>query len=287
MKQDYIEYEPAVLKKLQAVEKEMLNDFVFACDKYGIDYFGVGGTAIGAVRHGGMIPWDDDIDIGYRRRDESKIINAVKSEFGDKYWFANPRLTPGFPYVPTHMCMTGTEFVEKAFDESYESGIFLDLYPFDDAYSDSRMMKKQGLKAWFWGKLYVLYFASRPILYFGGAKATAVRILCRLGNRLMHFLKLDPIKFYERAVSAAGDCEKRGGESDKIAWFFDPKPFSSLIDFDCVFPTKKIMFDGMEVRFPGRVEKYLEARYGDFMKLPPVEQRHNHPPAVLRFRDED
>lgn len=282
-KHDYIEYDAETLQHLQSVLLEMLSDFVYACDKHNIEYFGVGGTAIGAVRHGGMIPWDDDIDIGYRRRDEKRVIEAVKEEFGDKYWFANPELIPGFPYLPTHMCLSGTEYREKVFDDYYQSGIFLDLYPFDDVYTENRLRKKQGWTAWFWGKLYTLYFASRPVLFFGGAKAKLVLGLCKIGNKLLHLLRINPQFFYKKAVMHSRICEKDDRAADYMAWLFDPMPFDSLISKEIVFPVKPLDFNGRRVTFPRDVEKYLSVRYGDYMTIPPVNQRHNHPPAVLSF----
>ena len=65
----YQAYDPEVLKRVQETELEILKDFIDLCDRHDIDYFGVGGTAIGAVRHQGFIPWDDDIDIGFLRKD--------------------------------------------------------------------------------------------------------------------------------------------------------------------------------------------------------------------------
>ena len=62
-------YEPQVLARLQNTELQILRDFMELCDSHGLLYFGIGGTGIGALRHGGFIPWDDDIDIAMPRRD--------------------------------------------------------------------------------------------------------------------------------------------------------------------------------------------------------------------------
>ena len=75
------EYDNITLKKLQNVELEILKDFIKLCDKHNIDYFGIAGTGIGAIRHKGFIPWDDDIDIALRRNDYDKFIKVVKEEF--------------------------------------------------------------------------------------------------------------------------------------------------------------------------------------------------------------
>lgn len=66
-------YEKTVLEKLHRVQIEILNDFIMVCEKYDLTYFAIYGTAIGAVRHHGFIPWDDDIDVGMLRKDYEKF----------------------------------------------------------------------------------------------------------------------------------------------------------------------------------------------------------------------
>ena len=83
---DYLKrYKPEVLKKLHTVQLKMLKDFSEVCDKYEIPYFVVYGTAIGAVRHHGFIPWDDDIDVAMLRVDYNKFFEIFENEMGDEY----------------------------------------------------------------------------------------------------------------------------------------------------------------------------------------------------------
>lgn len=281
----YKEYEPETLEALQKLLIEMLSDLSFACEKHGIDYFGGGGTAIGAVRHRGIIPWDDDIDISFRYQDQDRLIEAVKKEFGDKYWFGNPELEKGFPYIPLHMCRTGTIFMESVYDDkSFNSGVFLDLYPYFDVYSDRKKAKKQILLAWFWGKMYVLYFASSPVLYITGFKKKLVLAGCKIANKLMHVAHVDPMWFYRKAMKYCTSCMKEGADSDSIGWFFDPSPYTSIIRKKDVYPTRHLEFSGLNIRFPHDVDKYLTNRYGDYMTLPPENKRHNHPPFLLSIK---
>ena len=83
-------YEPEVLKKLHTVQLEMLNDFIRVCDKHDLTYFVVYGTAIGAVRHQGFIPWDDDIDVAMLRRDYDKFCRIFNEELSEKYNLLTP-----------------------------------------------------------------------------------------------------------------------------------------------------------------------------------------------------
>lgn len=284
----YTEYNPETLKHLQSLLIEMLGDLAYVCEKHDIDYFGGGGTAIGALRHKGIIPWDDDIDISFHMKDRDRLINAVLEEFGNKYWFGSPELEKGFPYIPLHMCRSGTIFMESVYDsKEFNSGIFLDLYPYSSVFKDPKKARKQILGAWFWGKMYVLYFASSPVLYISGFKEKVVRLGCKMVNKIMHLSHVDPMCFYRKAMSHCTACDREGATSDSIGWFFDPSPFTSILKNDDVYPTRFLEFNNMQIRFPNNVEKYLEQRYGDYMTLPPEDKRHNHPPFILKFSSKD
>ena len=86
------EYDPKVLKKLHDLQLEMLQDLEKICDKYNLKYFAVFGTALGAVRHNGFIPWDDDMDVGMLRKDYEIFIRVVEKEMGDKYQIMTPEI---------------------------------------------------------------------------------------------------------------------------------------------------------------------------------------------------
>ena len=83
----YGEYEPETLEKLHRAEAEMFKDFADLCERNKIEYFAISGTAIGAVRHQGFIPWDDDIDVAFLREDYERFVEAMKRdrEFRRKY----------------------------------------------------------------------------------------------------------------------------------------------------------------------------------------------------------
>ena len=87
-KKQFKEYDDFTLKRIQEVELEILKDFMDICDRHGLDYFGIAGTGIGALRHHGFIPWDDDIDICMIRSDVDKLATVLKD---DPDYQAHPR----------------------------------------------------------------------------------------------------------------------------------------------------------------------------------------------------
>ncbi len=283
----YREYEPDVLKKLQETELDMLKDFAELCEKHNIDYFGCGGTCIGAVRHGGFIPWDDDIDIAFTRAEFDKFIQIAKKEFAGKYNILNTETDPRYPLMTTRLIKVGTKFQEECFKNSKcEFGIFLDLYCFENIPDDERLMKKQAFWAWFWGKLLVMSAVSHPTVYETGIKKAIISVIAFIGYYCLKLVPNAKKLFYKKAKKAATKYNNQ--ETERIAWLFDPQRYTSMILKKDVLPTKKMPYSGLEIRFPGKIESYLGKRYGpDYMTPPPEDKRHNHPPYILSFGDEN
>ncbi len=279
----YREYDEETLKKLQKLELEMLKDFMRLCDHYHIDYFGDGGTAIGAVRHGGFIPWDDDIDIGLMRKDYERFLKVAQKHYGNKYKIINGQTDPAYPFPTTRWIMLGTDFREECLkDVPCETGIFLDIYCFDNVPDQDWKMKLQAWRAWFWGKLMVLRSIPEPVLYFGGWKAKAVLLACKLANRILRILHVSPQFLYRMAMREAKRYQNE--DTERIAFMFNPKPLSEVYRKDDVYPTQRMNFDGLSMKFPKNIHTCISTYYGDdYMELPPEDKRHNHPPYSLDF----
>lgn len=142
----YKEYDPQVLKKLQRAEIEILKDFDALCGRHGIEYFVCGGTSLGGVRHGGFIPWDDDIDLGMTREHYDKFLQVAEKEYGDKYKMINPEIDPDFPVMITKWYRTGTVFRnQETVDLGLHIGIAIDLFCFDRVPDDVAGLRKQAL----------------------------------------------------------------------------------------------------------------------------------------------
>jgi len=278
----YTEYDPATLFKLQKVELEILKDFCDLCEENNIEYFGAGGTAIGAVRHQGFIPWDDDIDVSLLREDYERFLVLAKEQLNDKYYLLTAETSKHYPLMSARLIKRGTKFREECFaDLDCDLGIFLDIYALDNIPDDDKAMRRQGYSAWFWGKLLVLTEVSKPVLYISGWKARFVKICCMIVYRLFKIFRVSHDFLYNKAKKAS--TRYSGAETKRVAYFFDPMPFTSIIKREHIFPTKHMEYDGLQVRFMNRTEEYLRTRYGDFMELPPPDKRHNHPPYELDF----
>lgn len=277
-------YDDKVLKKLQKIELAILKEFNEICEHNDLEYFLCGGSAIGAMRHGGFIPWDDDIDVGMNRTDYNKFLEIAKKEYSDRYTIVNNETNPGYPLMNTRWGLNGTQFVPEDFKGvDGDFGIFLDIFCFDNIPDDDKKMRHQATRAWFWGKLLVLSGVSTPVLYIDGLKKIIVLAVSKIMHYILKFLHLKPRLFYNQAKKYMLKYDEV--ETTRMAYMFDPERFTSIVNKADIYPTRKVQFESIIVRVPKEVERYLEVRYGDYMSIPSEDKRHNHPPYILEFGD--
>lgn len=282
-KKQFKEYDDFTLKRIQEVELEILKDFMDICDRHGLDYFGIAGTGIGALRHHGFIPWDDDIDVAMPRDDFEKLLPLVEKEMGDKYLIMNAERYPNYPLMTTRMTMRGTKFKEEALKNiDAPLGIFLDLYPLDKVSDNPKEARRQARDAWFWSKILILRSIPFPMLGFSGWKAKIIHAICGLAHLVLSILHVPKTWIYKKAYEA----ETRSNHYTKtknLDFFCDTTPYMNLYAVKDIYPLKKLPFEDVELNFPHNLHNNLTGMYGDYMQLPPEEKRKNHYPYELEF----
>lgn len=282
-KKQFKEYDDFTLKRIQEVELEILKDFMDICDRHGLDYFGIAGTGIGALRHHGFIPWDDDIDVAMPRDDFEKLLPLVEKEMGDKYLIMNAERYPNYPLMTTRMTMRGTKFKEEALKNiDAPLGIFLDLYPLDKVSDNPKEARRQARDAWFWSKILILRSIPFPMLGFSGWKAKIIHAICGLAHLVLSILHVPKTWIYKKAYEA----ETRSNHYTKtknLDFFCDTTPYMNLYAVKDIYPLRKLPFEDIELNFPHNLHNNLTGMYGDYMQLPPEEKRKNHYPYELEF----
>ena len=282
-KKQFKEYDDFTLKRIQEVELEILKDFMDICDRHGLDYFGIAGTGIGALRHHGFIPWDDDIDVAMPRDDFEKLLPLVEKEMGDKYLIMNAERYPNYPLMTTRMTMRGTIFKEEALiNIDAPLGIFLDLYPLDKVSDNPIEARRQARDAWFWSKILILRSIPFPMLGFSGWKAKIIHAICGLAHLVLSILHVPKTWIYKKAYEA----ETRSNHYTKtknLDFFCDTTPYMNLYEVKDIYPLRKLPFEDVELNFPHNLHNNLTGMYGDYMQLPPEEKRKNHYPYELEF----
>lgn len=277
------EYDDETLYRVQSVELMIVNDLKRLCKKHDIQYFGFAGTGIGVLRHKGFIPWDDDIDIGFLRADYDKFIQYAKDELQDKYIVMNAETDPNYPLMTTRLMLKGTKFREEALkDLNCELGMFLDLYAFDQVSDDEKEFKKQCRESWLYSHLLILRSIPFPVLPVKGIKekiAHAATATVYGGLVLLHVSKT----WLANKAKEAATRFNGGQRTKKVNFFFDTLPDMCVYSYDELFPLVELPFENTTLSFPKEQDRYLRSFYGDYMKLPPEDQRKNHFPYELDF----
>lgn len=278
-------YEPETLARLQRELLSILDDFISLCEEHGLEYFGIAGTAIGAIRHRGFIPWDDDIDIAMPRADFERFLTLASQTMGERYLILNAETDPDYPLMTTRLVKRGTVFVEEVMQElNCPFGIFLDLYVLDPVADHPVLYELQSWEAWFYSKLMILRCIPRPTLQQTGVKAKLILPACSLAHRLMKLLHISP-RWLKRRCEAA--CRRYDGrDTRRMAFLPDTSPYWNVVDRKNCLPLKELEFEGRRMKFPADIEAMLTRMYGDYMVLPPLDKRKTHVPCRLSFSED-
>ena len=271
-----MKYKAEELKQVQMIEIEILKAVIEICEKHGLKYFTVGGTTLGAVRHSGFIPWDDDIDIGLLREDYESFLKIAPDELGDQYYLGHYTRDPNFSTYHAKVMKRGTIFLEE-YAEKIEGdhGIFIDIMPFDNVPMQIGELKKYRRKVFVANQLFTAKSTGKTSLARGKKK-----IIYSFIRSCLHFFLLfyPKDKLYKKL-----DTEVRKHENNKTGLLSS----RGLEVFECkmedLIPTINHKFDDIVVQIPNNYDAILKKQYGDYMKLPPRKDRVGHSPKVLKL----
>lgn len=257
------------LRKAQLVMLRLLKEIDHLCERNGIRYFLISGSLLGAVRHKGFIPWDDDLDIAMMREDYDKFIEVCKTQLPENLFLQTRKTDKYYKvyHVPCKIRDTSSLLIEEGQEKSKAcQGIYIDIFPFDKhSCEDNRV--KSDLKLWnkfIFLQRYTKKQAKNRIHGFilWGVKQAA--ILCLQG-------------YFAIAKKRIAYNEEHYKEDFKITPGFDLFwSLTNVFDKEDVFPLVKLGFEDGEFPVPRDYHKVLSMIYGNYMELPPVEKRMAH-----------
>lgn len=261
------------LKELRKAEQEILDVIDQICTENHLRYSLCYGTLLGAVRHKGFIPWDDDVDIMMPAEDYEKLIFLWSEVAPEGYILQTPEMFSDYVCTFAKIRKDHTTFLqfEDERDRSYQKGIFVDIFPFYRRANSSFMQKLQ-LGAFAVGLLFNRGYTSGS----GGVLERGEKVL----------LHLVPRRFYRAVSKWMGKigCNLSGKES--MEWISpctirDCKRYYPAEMFDELV---RLEFNGGKYSAIKKYDSFLNIRYGDYMVLPPEEERvWKHHPIVLDF----
>ncbi|ERK56255.1 LICD family protein [Gemella bergeri ATCC 700627] len=251
------------LKNIQRVLLVILDDIIEICEKNKIDFVLIGGSAIGAVRHQGFIPWDDDIDIAMTREGFEKFIDIISAQYSHKYSMLNPAEEQNYGRVIPKIRLKGTTYRTVLEQDLDDVGVFIDIFIIENVFDNKLLKHIHGI-----GSLVLGFLLScrrkyknkknddKNIRKYIGGLISFIRIetlatrydvwnrMCKNNNSKEVTVPVDKFHFY-------GEIEKRS-------------------DVEKLIP---VNFEGRNCYIFSNYDDYLMRRYGNYMKIPPEKER--------------
>ncbi len=260
------------LEEIKSIELEMLCWFDDYCKKNNIKYFLFFGTLLGAIRHKGFIPWDDDIDIGMLREDYDKLIDIMKNQ-QDRYQFVCPENNRKYNYQFGKLIDTRSFVKEDGINCGIELGFWIDIFPFDNDVKDINKRMSLNNKLVFLNKLFD-FIRNTTNHKSKGLKLLFAKILKFIFNFIgTRFI----MKFYLYLVKKDNNL-KTNYVSLKTVFYKPTRMFTK--DMFYTIPWK---FEGYQLPVPKDYDNILKSLYGNYMVPPPPEQQINHHKVIGFF----
>lgn len=270
-------YSPEQVKKIQEIELRNLHELIRVCDLIGVKFFLYGGSLIGAVRHKGFVPWDDDLDIAMSRGDYMKFVRQAPALLSEEYYLQTPYTDKRSPYIYSKLRLKGTRCTEYPHNRlPIEQDIYVDIYPIDRMPDDD----EEYMRLYRQFQKTVRLFVLRQCPWSDSPPTTLKRKLRSFCKWCVAYgLRLIPHRFFlnrvDRIMTAYnGQTTSRYGNYS----YFDPVNL-----FQDIYPLQPGTFEGVDVLLPNHWDYHLTSRYGNYMEFPPEEDRFGHIPYVLEF----
>ena len=251
--------EPRILRKAQLIMLDMLIEFDAICKKHQLQYWLDSGRLLGAVRHQGFIPWDDDIDLSMPVEDYNNFLKIAQSELSSEIFFQTSQTDKNFKfdYIKLRSNKASiVEFHEKDKKIKYHQGVFVDIFPMLTVENTEENKK--------------LYDST-------------LKEIRDVSSTSLHTPngKDDPVK---RAALVAGLKQKHQGwknDKSKVIYGGEMPDVAAWFDIEKVFPLTTMEFEGHSFPIPNNPSHYLDAIYSfDYRQLPPKNKRIIHAHSI-------
>jgi len=256
--EDFSEYngEGTSLRKLQLRLLDILVEIDKVCRKHDIKYWIDFGTLLGAIRHGGFIPWDDDIDVTMPTEDYHRFLEIAPKELPDSLFLQTKKNDSSYPFLLSKVRDKNSFFItqHEDFTKSYNKGLYIDIFeavPYPKV--NAKLQKK--LMRWLL-KTYFFFSVKQPVNFKNHLATVIFPVIKFFLNTFWGVLCLKP--------------QNRLGYEKRF------NPYGNSYQKEWVFPLKDVTFEGKTFLGPADPDRYLTSIYGDYMKVPPEEKRVTH-----------
>ncbi|WP_191089632.1 MULTISPECIES: phosphorylcholine transferase LicD [Paenibacillus] len=265
-----IQIDKEALRRIQLIQLEMLIEVDRICRICGIRYQIIAGTMLGAIRHGGYIPWDDDADVALLRSEYEKFRKACLTELDtSRFYFQDHRNTPGYRWGYGKLRRKDSLFLREYQEHMpYEQGIFIDIFPLDGTPDMYPVRVLHNLKC----------FCVRKTLWSAVGRFSEPKLFVRLLYRFLSGIPEEwALRRYEKLIVRSN---RKRTTHVRILMFPTPNRTygykRSWYENSTPVMFENHMFQGIQA-----YEEYLTFKFGDYMILPPESKRKVHPVSAL------
>lgn len=261
------------IEKLHDVDLAIVKEVISICDNYNLKYYMLGGTMLGAIRHKGFIPWDDDIDLGMPREDYERFLIIAPKELTKNLKIINYKTNPEYQYYITRVQDTETKVVETRFENDGKfTHVSIDIFPLDGSPNNNIFRKLFFLRV-------LAHRAMMALHYKNGIDPDRKR--GRVEMFILSFLKMLPT---DKMFNAFNQKEK----IDYLLKKYNIWNSSIAGNIMGAYRTREMIptnwygnetfydFESIKMRGIAKYDKYLNHLYGDYMTIPPEGSRKTH-----------
>lgn len=248
------------MNEIQSKLLEIAKEYIEVCEKLNLRYFALGGTALGAMRHNGFIPWDDDIDFCMPREDYEKFCNEAQKHFPDHYFIQTHYTDKHYYCQYAKLRDSNTTAIEKAVkDVKMNHGLWIDIFPLDGLpVSDKKKKRLDFIDFKLLRRRYQSYKYKLPQFHI------------KVANFLIKILLPSKHLAYKSCINKS---KKYPFENSEYIWWMFEKRCKLYIKREWFDNYKMHQFEDIQIRVPVECEKYLEGHYGNWKQFPPEEDR--------------
>lgn len=257
------------LRAIQQLQLKIAKEIKRICEKNNIRYFIIAGTLLGAVRHGGFIPWDDDMDIGMERKEYNKFLRAVETDLGDEFIMQTWDKEKNYAFPYGKLMLKNTVWIEAIVENvDITHGIYVDIFPFDNIPNNSLKQKIQNGKYIIYKQLMLALNNYNAFTYKNGLKKLIFLIFiaskCVLSSEQVK-------KLYVKMILNDKDCDSTYLYAFGMTYSYK----KGKIKREWIENLREIKFEDTKFLAPCNTDDYLTCLYGDYMIPPPLDKREN------------
>ena len=256
-----------LLRKVQLVQLEIAREVKRVCDEYEIPYFLCFGTVLGAVRHQGFIPWDDDLDIGMTREHYERFLEIAPKALEPEYYLHTWHVDPEYALPFAKVRKRGTLYLEGKSTRLKENGFYIDIFPFD--YLPADPAQKAALDK----KLLDLFRTKLMKSHYTPWMENG-KIIWKKRIGYVYYQMKAALTTHEKLISEYESLVASFPENEAVYWQDPAMRLRSLKRSWCEELTQ-LPFEGENFSVSAKYDEMLTAIYGNYMQLPPEDQREN------------